>query len=52
MKIQSLNNPTMFAKRREIVWQKSVGYWLKSPLRHVVDVTVQDKKYNLLKDKV
>jgi hypothetical protein len=36
--IKMLSDRNEFIKKRELVWQSNIDYWLKGPLRHVVDV--------------
>jgi 2-polyprenyl-3-methyl-5-hydroxy-6-metoxy-1,4-benzoquinol methylase len=36
--IKKLSDRNEFVKKRELVWQNNIDYWLKGPLRHVVDV--------------
>lgn len=36
--LETLDDPGQFRERRARAWERNIEYWLKGPLRHVVDV--------------
>ena len=38
IRVESLADPSRFRRRRDLAWKRNAEYWLKSPLRHVLDV--------------